>query len=92
LSQHGGHIGYAVAPGSRRRGYATAMTAMFTQALDHCRTLGLTRALITCDDSNIASIRMIERAGGVLDNRIVVPPATTLIRRYWLALDPPGSC
>lgn len=87
LRVRGGHIGYAVAPGFRRRGYATAMLA---QALDHCRALGLDRVLITCDDDNIASVRMIERAGGVLENK-VVDPHGTVVRRYWLTLAARGS-
>lgn len=66
LAQHGGHIGYHVAPRHRRQGHATAMLAA---AINHSRdTLGIARILITCDQSNVASRRVIESNGGVLEN------------------------
>lgn len=66
LTRRGGHIGYHVAPRYRRRGHATAMLAA---ALAHCRdNLGLTSVLITCDQSNVASRRVIETNGGALEN------------------------
>ncbi|WP_342787889.1 GNAT family N-acetyltransferase [Streptomyces alboniger] len=42
LEQVGGHIGYDVRPGARRRGHATAMLAA---ALPVAASLGITRAL-----------------------------------------------
>jgi predicted acetyltransferase len=66
LAQRGGHIGYHVAPRHRRQGHATAMLAA---AVVYCRnTLGITRILVTCDQSNAASRRVIESNGGVLEN------------------------
>lgn len=80
LLARGGHIGYAVAPSFRRRGYAQAMVE---QALPFCRdTLGLRRVLLTCDDDNEASWRIIERFGGALENKVLV--REELIRRYWI--------
>ncbi len=64
LDRRGGHIGYHVAPRRRRQGHATAMLAA---AVGYARDqLGLERILITCDQSNIASRRVIEANGGVL--------------------------
>jgi predicted acetyltransferase len=66
LAQRGGHIGYHVAPRHRRQGHATMMLAA---AIKYCRnTLGIARILITCDQSNVASRRVIEANGGVLEN------------------------
>jgi predicted acetyltransferase len=66
LTRHGGHIGYHVAPRHRRQGHATAMLAA---AISHCRgALGITRVLVTCDQSNVASRRVIEINGGALEN------------------------
>jgi RimJ/RimL family protein N-acetyltransferase len=66
LTRHGGHIGYHVAPRHRRQGHATAMLA---GAIGHSRdSLGLTRLLLTCAEPNLASRRVIEANGGVLDN------------------------
>jgi predicted acetyltransferase len=66
LTQRGGHIGYHVAPRRRRQGHATAMLAA---AISHCcNILGITQILITCDQSNVASRRVIEANSGVLEN------------------------
>ena len=79
----GGHIGYCVVPGERNKGYATEM---LRQALDHCRhPLGLTRALVTCDETNAASRRVIEKNGGILEDMRDVPGAPRRMR-YWIDL------
>jgi len=83
LRARGGHIGYAVAPGFRRRGYATAM---FRQALDYCRSLGLDQVMITCDDDNVASWKILERAGAVLEETFFDAEDDALARRYGLTL------
>jgi predicted acetyltransferase len=62
LLEAGGHIGYDVRPSARRRGYATAM---LRAALPIAHSLGIDPALITCDDDNVASRRVIEANGGV---------------------------
>ncbi|MFD5461843.1 GNAT family N-acetyltransferase [Kitasatospora sp. NPDC127059] len=63
LERVGGHIGYDVRPGARQRGHATAMLAA---ALPVAAALGITGALLTCDESNTASRRVIEANGGHL--------------------------
>ena len=63
LRRQGGHIGYDVRRSRRRRGHATAMLAA---ALPVARGLGINPALVTCDTTNVASRRVIERNGGVL--------------------------
>jgi predicted acetyltransferase len=57
----GGHIGYAVRPGARRRGVATAALAGM---LEVCRERGIDPVLVTCDEDNVGSRRVIEGAGG----------------------------
>lgn len=57
LKEYGGHIGYAVRPTERRKGYGVRMLRL---ALDYCRALG-----IQCYSDNIPSIRTIERCGSV---------------------------
>lgn len=64
LRQRGGHIGYDVRPGARRRGHATAMLAA---ALPVARNLGIERALLTTDPGNVASQRVILANGGIPD-------------------------
>jgi len=56
-----GHIGYAVVPWKRRRGYATGALALI---LPVAREVGLKRLEITCDDDNETSRRVILKNGG----------------------------
>jgi predicted acetyltransferase len=80
----GGHIGYDVRPTARRRGHATAMLAA---ALPMAHELGIDLALVTCDVANIASRKVIEANGGVLEDerdgklRFWVPTAPAAGRR-----------
>lgn len=83
LAERGGHIGYVVVPPHRRRGYAGEM---FRQALPICKSLGIERALITCDNGNEASWRIIEKHGAVLEKVMQRPQDKTPFRRYWLEL------
>ncbi len=82
LSQYGGHISYEIRPSARGQGYGHQICRLL---LDEARALGLVRALITCDDDNQASIRVIEGCGGVLENRIDTGRAA-ITRRYWIDL------
>jgi predicted acetyltransferase len=66
LREFGGHIGYDVRPTARRRGYATAM---LRAALPLAHDLGIESALVTCDFTNLASRKVIEANGGVLEDR-----------------------
>jgi predicted acetyltransferase len=57
-----GHIGYAVVPWKRRKGYATeALRMMLTEA----KAVGLSSIEITTDTTNEPSQRVIEHCGGV---------------------------
>lgn len=80
LREVGGHVGYAVAPEHRRRGYATQILRL---SLDRLHAASVDRVLVTCDDDNIGSARVIERCGGVLEDVREVPGAAPK-RRYWI--------
>ncbi|HEY7325056.1 MAG TPA: GNAT family N-acetyltransferase [Streptosporangiaceae bacterium] len=81
LLRAGGHIGYSVRPTARRRGLATwALRSVLPEA----RSLGLQRVLVTCNDTNVASARTIENAGGVLEDVRHTELGQT--RRYWITL------
>ena len=65
LHEVGGHVGYDVRRSARRQGHATAMLAAVKPL---CRQHGIDRALVTCDTDNLASRRVIEHNGGVLED------------------------
>jgi predicted acetyltransferase len=65
-----GHIGYAIVPWKRRRGYATqALRLMLAEA----HRLGLARVMVNCSDDNVISRRIIESCGGTLDRAYAHP-------------------
>jgi len=83
LRVEGGHIGYDTVPSFRNRGVATEM---LRQALPWARALGLGEVLLTCDDTNAASICVIERNGGLLRETKVLAANKPLKRYYWINL------
>lgn len=80
----GGHIGYEIRPSKRGQGYGTKLLRM---GLEMARARGLQRVLLTCDETNIASRKVIENNGGQLENAVEVEGQTVLKMRYWINLD-----
>jgi predicted acetyltransferase len=83
LEHEGGHIGYDIRPRARRRGYGTLILAL---TLERARSLGLARALLTCDTDNTASARIIELNGGALAARVISNRTGKVISQYWIEL------
>jgi predicted acetyltransferase len=83
LTKLGGHIGYDIRPSKRRQGYGTQILAL---ALPKARELGLERALVTCDETNVASRKIIEANGGVLENVVEMAEGEPRVCRYWIKL------
>jgi predicted acetyltransferase len=83
LAVEGGHIGYCICPSARRQGYGTVQLRL---GLQKARGLGLARVLVTCDDDNIASWKIIEHNGGVLGGRAISPESGKPVRQYWIEL------
>jgi predicted acetyltransferase len=84
----GGHIGYEIRPSKRRQGYGTILLRM---GLELARKRGLQRVLLTCDETNLGSRKVIENNGGQLENSVEVEGQTVLKMRYWINLDKLGS-
>lgn len=79
LEQLGGHVGYKVRPSARNRGVATAA---LRAALKELFSLGVDRALVTCNTTNAASAKVIERCGGRrIDDAHI---GERIERRYWV--------
>lgn len=82
LLNHGGNIGYAVAEKYRGKGYASEM---MRQVLPFCKHIGLSKLLLTCDDNNVPSYKIIEKMGGVLENKVKDEQLNRITRRYWIS-------
>jgi predicted acetyltransferase len=81
LLQYGGHIGYEIRPSCRRQGFGKAILRL---GLEEACEIGLRRVLVTCDDTNIASAKIIEANGGVLENTVLIYGHSIPTRRYWI--------
>lgn len=86
LERFGGHIGYAVRHSEWNKGIGTEMLRQLLVFLREQETVD--RVLITCNDENIGSARVIEKNGGVLQDKIenVIDGEQRLTRRYWITL------
>ncbi len=83
LRLSGGHMGYGIRPSLRGRGFGKRLLALGKEA---AARRGLTRLLITCHDDNIASARVIEANGGVLEDIVDDIFGGGPLRRYWIEL------
>lgn len=82
LLDRGGHIGYGIRPSERQKGYATKLLAL---SLEKVKEFGVQKALITCDESNIGSLRTILNNGGVPDVDFIEEDGN-VIKRFWIEL------
>lgn len=80
----GGHIGYDTAPAFRKMGVATEM---LRKVIPFAKSLGLIEVLLTCDDTNVGSIKVIEKNGGVLKETKKIAEGKPLKRYYWIPLN-----
>lgn len=83
LLKEGGHIGYDIRPSKRKLGYGKKLLEL---SLPKAKKLGITKVLITCDETNSASKRIIESNGGILENRIKFHKGKSPKLRYWIPL------
>ena len=81
-----GHVGYAVVPWKQRRGYATRALGL---VLPVARAIGLIRVLVTCDEGNAASRKVILANGGVPAGHETHEGRPDKLR-FWVATD--GRC
>jgi predicted acetyltransferase len=81
LKKIGGHIGYAIRPSQRRKGYGMKILEL---ALVRAKKIGLKKPLVTCDERNMASRKIIERNGGQYQDTNEVE--NHMVRRYWISL------
>jgi predicted acetyltransferase len=80
LLQQGGHIGYGVLPAYRGLDIGKRM---LQRGLELTAALGIQRTLVTCDEDNAASRRIVKGAGGVYESSYTGADVRVPIRRYW---------
>lgn len=86
LKRLGGHVGYGVQYDKWGQGIGTEM---LRQTLLYIKkNLPLKKILLTCKDDNYGSIAVIEKNGGVMQDKIedVVNGEKRLTRRYWIEI------
>jgi predicted acetyltransferase len=83
LLKIGGNIGYQIRPSKRCQGYGKIILQL---GLDKAREMGIPRALVTCDENNIASKKVIEYNGGKFENAVDVEGSPLKKLRYWIDL------
>lgn len=84
FAEFGGHIGYEIRPSERRKGYGTLFLALM---LPEAKKLGIHKALVCCDTDNYASIRIIQKNGGVKRDTHSVTWYDKPFYRWWITLD-----
>lgn len=77
-----GQIGYSVRPSQRRKGYASEILRL---TLMKAAEYGFSELLITCNDPNIASAKVIEKNGGILES-IIPHLGFPDVRRYRISV------
>lgn len=80
-----GHVGYSVVPWKQRRGYGTRALGLLLPQVPAITGLG--RVLITCDEDNAGSRKVIEANGGVFcgtDPNGERPGASKLL--FWVSV------
>jgi predicted acetyltransferase len=78
-----GNIGYQIRPSRRRQGYGREILRL---GLEKARQMGIYRALVTCDENNIGSKKVIEYNMGQFENAVDVEGSPVRKLRYWIDL------
>ncbi len=84
LLRFGGNIGYGIRCSYHNKGFGTKILEL---ALNYAKTkLNLKKVLVTCNDINVASSRVIEKNGGKLQDKVknIIDGIEILTRRYWI--------
>lgn len=85
LREKGGHVTYDVRPSRRRQGHGTLLLQL---GLHKAQEMGFSEVLLTCNETNIASRRVIEKNGGRLADIRRLSPEESRKLYYWITLTP----
>lgn len=81
LFEIGGHVGYAIRPSERGKGYGTIQLGLLLQKMNE---MGIENALITCRENNIGSKRTMEKFIGRSDTLVPSMYEGIMEYRYWI--------
>lgn len=76
-----GYIAYYIKPEERNKGYATKALLL---ALKKYYNKNIDKILITCFSDNVASSKVIEKNGGILECKYFDKLTNKYISRYWI--------
>ena len=79
LLNYGGHIGYSICPSERKQGYGKII---LRETLIKAKELGLERVLVTCNEKNRGSEKIILSNNGIFENKMFDDDAW--VKRYWI--------
>lgn len=83
LFKFGGHIGYAVRPSCRNKGYGNTI---LNEGLTIAKSYGFKEVLLVVDDDNIASEKIIIKNNGIYLNSIYDNNESVMVKRYNIIL------
>jgi len=83
LHKFAGHIGYFISPKYRHKGYGKLILEL---GLEFAGDKGFEKVLLTCDDDNIGSRKIIESNGGIYENKIFDERVDKYKLRYWIEI------
>ena len=81
LREIGGHVGYAIRPSERRKGYATLQLKLLLEKMEK---LGIDNALITCRENNVGSMKTMTNFIGKPDSLVPSMYEGIMEYRYWV--------
>ena len=81
MKRFGGNIGYGIRPTERRKGYNKINLYL---GLLEAKKIGLDKAMLDCETSNIASSKTMTSLGGVLDRTEIDPYDGILTSVYYI--------
>lgn len=84
LLDRGGHIGYGIRPSRRKEGFGKVALGL---GLQKAKELGVKKALLTCWNDNLASKKIIESNGGVLEKTSISEADKKLTNYYWIGIE-----
>ena len=78
---YSGHIGYSISPNLRCNGYGTEILQL---GVEKAKELNIEKLLLTCEKSNIASQKVVERNNGIFEKEIFDDGESYLV--YWICI------